>query len=566
MMLARRGKKLLSLLLALAMLLGLLPVSALAAERTSDEQIVTKGGTVWYDADGASHETEPEEWVAKLTKTISGTEMENEFQVGLEVETKNQIEEITTQEPERVDVVLVLDRSGSMKGSRMEATKKAACDFVYSFLEDNQDGKRRIGLVSYSNDASGSKSGFSTNKVALAGEKKEWFGNEYYDGGRINDLRANGGTNIQAGIHMAGQMLEQSDAAYKFIVLLSDGAPTYSMELREHAQKQSVPAGTFETVGGYHQEFVYPVPASFDYSDTDGNGYDTQRDKDEFAYRTVSEAYHWRNQGIEIYGVGVGLGDDDLGKYTMHNVVSSPSDSYYMDVDASANLGEKLSEYFKIISDNIEILTQAWRLKDTMGSEMDFVEFLGGNKGASAEQDVISWNLRNPAAGGEELANGHWKYSLSYKARLDTTRLNQNEQVVGVSQSATLTYTTDDKKDEDGRLILQTARFPALEVKGYLASMSFEKVAEFDQNTKLNATFELAHTQGRWTSGEKTGSTFQIENIPSGHQYQLKEVKAPDGYVSGAPIQIKVEWGQVYYQKDGVWAELPEKLEDHQQR
>lgn len=104
------------------------------------------------------------------------------------------------------DVVLVLDISGSMGGTPLEETKEAACSFVDTVLEENV----RVGVVAYA-DSAVMVSGFSTRKQSLKSQ--------------INALYTLGGTNMDAGLTMAEEMLDESSAKKKIVVVMSDGVP-----------------------------------------------------------------------------------------------------------------------------------------------------------------------------------------------------------------------------------------------------------------------------------------------------------------------------------------------------
>lgn len=72
---AKRMKRTLSLLLTAVLLLGMLPITAAAAE-SSNQQISNPGGTVYYDTDGTQYQegTLGEDGiVVKMTKMVEGT-------------------------------------------------------------------------------------------------------------------------------------------------------------------------------------------------------------------------------------------------------------------------------------------------------------------------------------------------------------------------------------------------------------------------------------------------------------------------------------------------------------
>lgn len=107
---------------------------------------------------------------------------------------------------EERDIVLVLDISGSMAGTPLEETKKAASSFIDTVLEEDAS----IGIVTYAADAE-MVSDFSVENSHLQGI--------------VEEISSGGGTNIEAGLAKAQSMLNSSNAKQKIIVLMSDGEP-----------------------------------------------------------------------------------------------------------------------------------------------------------------------------------------------------------------------------------------------------------------------------------------------------------------------------------------------------
>ena len=120
----------------------------------------------------------------------------------------------------KLDVILILDRSGSMAWgvngqndnteSRLNLVKEASDSFINTIMSKNNNVK--LGVVDYSTEVS--SHGMTTDKnIAL---------------GYNDDLEASGTTNIQEAIYEARNLLDSQgrNDAKKIIILLTDGIPT----------------------------------------------------------------------------------------------------------------------------------------------------------------------------------------------------------------------------------------------------------------------------------------------------------------------------------------------------
>ena len=127
----------------------------------------------------------------------------------------------------KLDVVLVLDGSGSMaygpngekdkvnvnNPSRLTSAKKAAKTFISTLITD--DDSVKIGLVEYGESIKNTQALTENEKIL----------NNFID----NKYSARGGTNLQAGIEKAHELLDNGsrEDSKKLVVILTDGIPTF---------------------------------------------------------------------------------------------------------------------------------------------------------------------------------------------------------------------------------------------------------------------------------------------------------------------------------------------------
>ena len=147
----------------------------------------------------------------------------------LQIELESWITGNSRRESIPLDVVLVLDTSGSMRldypgaANRMEALKQAASSFVDAIEEQNQNASEgslsRIGLVQYSN---GAESGIRNHLTSVdAGGKSALRA-------AIESLSYGGRTRTDAGLQYAEEIMnnEADSGRSRAVILFTDGYPS----------------------------------------------------------------------------------------------------------------------------------------------------------------------------------------------------------------------------------------------------------------------------------------------------------------------------------------------------
>ena len=260
-------KKFLALVLTLAMVLSLVPVTALATDGTSDTMTkdVVYGhyeGNAWTE--GAPTRTDGLKDTVTVNKTAEKVDgQNNQYEVTLTVQMKHKTEEV---QPGAAATVLVIDTSGSMdyctdpshthtediwgngcgtwngRTSRLSVAKTAAINFLksYSGFSDSdfdKDGKlkknvsnknlnRYVSLVTFNDSAS---------------VKQNWIDVSTKTGydklfKSINKIEASDGTNLDDALRLAKTQMKsgsiaQIDQSKRNVIALTDGVPTYYVSI-----------------------------------------------------------------------------------------------------------------------------------------------------------------------------------------------------------------------------------------------------------------------------------------------------------------------------------------------
>ena len=134
--------------------------------------------------------------------------------------TSNLKEMVKTSQP--LDIVLVLDTSGSMSGSKMTNLKNAANNFIDATAENNrgleQNQQTRLAIVQF---ASGADTRQQLNYVT--DQNAQQYKNT------INGFRANGATYAEEGLQRAQSVLDRGGRAdvQQIVIFFTDGEPNH---------------------------------------------------------------------------------------------------------------------------------------------------------------------------------------------------------------------------------------------------------------------------------------------------------------------------------------------------
>lgn len=358
----------------MAMLMMLTVFSALSVVSAEGE---AAGGTqpVW-----------PAPGSIKLDKDAAAVEGEtNLWEVTLGIKGKNF--ETTS------DVVLVIDCSGSMEGDKLTNTRKAAKAFGQKLLTEGST--TRIAIVTFIKEATAYNNGHFYGATELSAFEAAVDAATY----------AKGGTNQQAGLHVAQQLLNTSTAGLKNIVILSDGDATYSYPFV--GGNATIDCGQFLShwFSGNPVVTAWPTVATPDYSTVIGTGNSFDLDEGNITWNctckhnkttqelygafyydasgnlvcsngsmasnngvaTIWEANQAKVAGTTIYSVALQAGTD--GENTLKACATDATKDYYA-IASTDNVEETLTNAFTSIAGSIAIAARNGVVNDPMGEHV----------------------------------------------------------------------------------------------------------------------------------------------------------------------------------------------------
>ncbi len=128
---------------------------------------------------------------------------------------------------EHTDIILVIDRSGSMGASgyndRMTPTKQAVEQFINTVIPQSSEGTINVGIMTFDSEITYPTAMQLTND-------KDTLINELYNN---SAFEPRGNTFTHMAFKTAREVLEQSTATNKYMILLTDGLPSISYQLKD---------------------------------------------------------------------------------------------------------------------------------------------------------------------------------------------------------------------------------------------------------------------------------------------------------------------------------------------
>ena len=338
----KKWKQALALVLALVMALSLVALPSFA------EGEETGGGTA------ATQPVWPAEGSINLSKKAQPVDEESGlYEVTLGIQGKNYK---TTS-----DVVLVIDCSGSMSGTKLQATRTAAKAFGDKLLTEGS--ATRIAIVTFIDEATAHENGRFYTASELSA----------FESAVDEATYANGGTNQQAGIHKAQELLAASTGKQKNIVILSDGEPTFSYAITGSVTCTRDAKATYET-GYFGYEYQANTTMDVDWATANivcnhdnivgsGSGIAVKKESGlkvnncgknskyiSHGIATIWEANQAKAAGTTIFSVALQAGTN--GENTLKDCATDPTAGYFA-IAQNDNVETKLNAAFTAIAGSI---------------------------------------------------------------------------------------------------------------------------------------------------------------------------------------------------------------------
>ena len=453
----------------------------------------------------------------------------------IELKVKGSTEKIQDNIP--LDVVLVVDTSGSMKGAAITNAKNAAKKFVKTLL-DNKKNIVKIGLVSF----------------AKKGEIKSELSDDINSlNNAIDKLTAYGGTYTQDGLEKAKEILiKEPNNHKKIMVVIGDGEPTLAKGTHpdfndggfEEVKKGETREGYEQWYGnfavwlgkghsskfGHKNYLVKLIEGEFGNGSKERAGwghvswpYDKMDDYFENATVKATDPIKGK---VDIITVGIGLEKNKLAKSIMNKLATT---GQYME---SGTVAEKLDNILSELVEKFQKRVIAGKITDSMSQYVELVQEsakLEGNVGNSrvvvSEDNTLSVEDVNLGEDEELILKysvklkEEWKDGNFYPANGKTT-IKPNNKVNEIE------FNVPEVRADEEKITLTVNKTWIGEAP--VASVTFNIKAG---STKLNDTVVVKKDDsGNWTG--------KLDNLPKykegkAIQYTVEEVKGNNYQLKG---------------------------------
>ncbi|MCI3860722.1 SpaA isopeptide-forming pilin-related protein [Lactococcus garvieae] len=410
---------------------------------------------------------------------------------------------------EPIDLTLVVDMSGSMKGEREAAVKKGIKDSLAAIHSTPYAEYVRVGLVGYSSP------GYSTGEEGYIAVPLDNLANKDHIDEINNTLlpEFSGATFTQLGVRKGAEMLQNdSNNHQKIMILMTDGVPTVSYKVKSASISDGIIYG--ETFDGVK------VDNPGDTSHIGEKNYYKINNKIEIKdtwAATLGEAKICKEDSIELHTLGIQLGNDKnyLDKESVRKQTSLlATTGLYHDAETATDITEYLNKQTENILNRFNTITNGF-ISDPLGAQ-----FIYDNSPIEVK-----------SVGANEITN--LPKIKRFEEKLEFTNLNIGEnQEVQIHYQVRINSESDNFIPEkwyqiNGRTILtpngnnleNTVDFGIPSAKGEAKKLTFNKIwEEYDKDVldrPKNVTYEITRNDVSlgWNKGYIDISGENDENL-----------------------------------------------------
>ena len=270
------------------------------------------------------------------------------------------------------DVILIVDSSGSMSGTKWSTAKSGAKGFVDNLYEsvDGVPSDNRIAIVDFDSSATAYPGINNSTETFLKADDTVKVGNkrpvtysatDYFKDYVIDSqMKDSGGTNYDYAFQAAQRIIDNrsDDTRPVYIVFMSDGEPRNN------------------SISPYH----------------DGQ----------------AEAAELRGQGVTIYSIGLNIGDKKFNNFIVP-LASSPKSTYAINIEKTSDLigiYDAIASSIKIAGTEATITdvinTEAFEIATDYNDGM-WYEASTGTVSKSSDNKTVTWDFGNISANKETL-------------------------------------------------------------------------------------------------------------------------------------------------------------------
>ena len=558
-------KRIIALLLALILTVGLLPTVALATEgdtpvagTSSDVKNGYYEGTTWKE--GTLNQGTLPTGVESVSKTAKPTSNSNEYEVELKVVLK-QTE--SQEKPGAAATVLVLDHSGSMNGcadcnsgkkwegnyihedgckhkgkvtttqTRMYAATQAVKDFIktYSGRFDENGNEtttadlnlgRWVCLVWFNKKGGVTGGGDWVDVSNKSG---------YQTATNTSGWKAHDGTNLDCGLRLADYQLKQNTVAkisknLKNVIVLSDGEPTYHLS-------------TSWKFGDVLHDITIDDTGYY----VHGNG----RSCDKDTYNTTKSTAATLRNSASVYTVCFGASNKvieghniTVGNYLRQNIATQPKTGSQEKFAYDAAHAAALNTAFAAITKTIVSGLNTGTVRDTLPT--------GITSEAFGEDNVKEWKLNEKPFTKNETTNTvdgkqvtTYTYTYTYTVTIDPKTV-KTEKVDGVDYAPLNGETTLTVKNSQGTDVNIPFPIPA----GKVTMPSYTVTGTIDNNGAVTGSGQTVNA-----GGSSAAMTF----TPAAG-YEIKTITEKIGDGQPATITVTDKNSYTYPAKGNVNANI----------